>query len=444
MRKPYNLLVTGVGGQGTVVASDILAAVGLEGGYEVKKSDVLGLAVPGGSVVSHIRWGEHVHSPVVPEGQVDLLLAFELLEGLRWLDQLRPAGAVLVNQQRIFPVVVSAGLAAYPGETETTASFRRAARHVYALPGLAIAQELGNTRTLNVVLLGALSRLTEVDPEIWTRVIARRVPARLADLNIEAFRRGRAAMSTLSRRASGRSGGSGMRILVINPNTSAGMTDHIRRALEDVKGETTQLTVLNPVHGPVSIESAYDEAFAIPATLELVKTAERDGYHAVLLACFSDPGLDAARELVSIPVVGIEESALHVAAMLGHRFTVLTSRRERVPSKMEHVARLGLERHLASVRPLELSVLEMDADPVRAQGRIMEVAAQAVQEDGAEVIVLGCAGLAGYAARIQVSLGVVVIDPTPVALKMAELLVRLRLNHSKRGLYAPPPPKEFR
>ena len=87
--KPYNFLVTGVGGQGTVVASDILAAVGLEAGYDVKKSDVLGLAVRGGSVVSHIRWGDRVHSPIVPEGQVDVLVAFEYLEGLRWLDQLR-------------------------------------------------------------------------------------------------------------------------------------------------------------------------------------------------------------------------------------------------------------------------------------------------------------------------------------------------------------------
>ena len=144
-----------------------------------------------------------------------------------------------------------------------------------------------------------------------------------------------------------------------------------------------------------------------------------------------------------MPVVGIEESALHVAAMLGHRFSVLTSRPERVPSKVEHVTRLGLESHLASVRPLGLSVLEMDADPERAKARIMEVAARAVREDGAEVIVLGCAGLAGYAAEIQHSLGVVVIDPTPIALKMAELLVDLKLTHSKRGLYATPPPKEF-
>jgi allantoin racemase len=235
-----------------------------------------------------------------------------------------------------------------------------------------------------------------------------------------------------------------MRIMVINPNTSESMTGHIRRELERVKGDETELAIINPVHGPVSIESAYDEAFAIPPTLELVKQAEKEGYDAVVLACFSDPGLEAAREAVSIPVVGIEESTLHMAAMLGHKFSIMTSRCQRVPSRMEHVVRLGLESRLASVRPLEMSVLEMDAEPERAKARIMEVAGAAVQQDGAEVIILGCAGLAGYAGDIERELGVVVLDPTPIALKTAELLVSLGLRHSKHGLYATPPAKLFK
>jgi indolepyruvate ferredoxin oxidoreductase beta subunit len=193
--KPYNLLVTGVGGQGTVVASDILAAVGLEVGYDVKKSDVLGLAVRGGSVISHVRWGERVHSPIVPEGRVDVLVAFEYLEGLRWLDQLRPEGNIIVNQQRIFPVLVSAGRAEYPTLAETHAALRNATQNVYVVPGLEIAQGLGNTRTLNVVLLGAFSGLTEITPEVWINVIRKRVPARVADVNLKAFQRGREALS---------------------------------------------------------------------------------------------------------------------------------------------------------------------------------------------------------------------------------------------------------
>ena len=235
-----------------------------------------------------------------------------------------------------------------------------------------------------------------------------------------------------------------MRIVVINPNTSESMTAHLRRELEVVKGPATELLVVNPDRGPVSIESAYDEAFAIPPTLELVTRSEREGAEAVVLACFSDPGLEAAREAVTIPVIGLEESTLHVAAMLGHRFTILTSFCQRVASKIEHVHLRGLASRLASVRPLDLSVLEMHAQPTRTKERMLAVAATAVREDGAEVIVLGCAGLAGYAADLEAELRVTVLDPSPIALKTAELMVDLRLRHSKRGLYATPPAKTFR
>lgn len=192
--KPYNLLITGVGGQGTVVASDIVAAVGLRAGYDVKKSDVTGLAVRGGSVVSHVRWGERVHSPLVPEGRVDVLVAFELLEALRWLDQLAPNGTIIVNRQRIFPVIVSSGLAEYPSMEDIVAALFRTVPSVYMVPGLDIAQELGQTRTLNVVLLGALSVLMEIDLQVWLDVIESRVPKKAVEVNLDAFRRGREAL----------------------------------------------------------------------------------------------------------------------------------------------------------------------------------------------------------------------------------------------------------
>jgi indolepyruvate ferredoxin oxidoreductase beta subunit len=193
--KPYNFLVTGVGGQGTVLASDILAAVGLAAGYEVRKSDVLGLAVRGGSVISHVRWGQRVYSPIIPEGRVDVMVAFEYLEGLRWLNQLKPEGTILVNRQRIFPVIVSAGEADYPNSVEIITALRNAVPRVYLVPGLQMAQELGNTRVLNIVLLGALSGLLEVAPEIWVGLIQERVPAKVVDLNVQAFWRGRAVLA---------------------------------------------------------------------------------------------------------------------------------------------------------------------------------------------------------------------------------------------------------
>jgi len=232
-----------------------------------------------------------------------------------------------------------------------------------------------------------------------------------------------------------------MKIMVINPNTTESMTMHLAHALEPLKGPGVELTVVNPTHGPVSIESAYDEALCIPPILELVKQAERDGYDAVVIACFSDPGLHAARELVAIPVVGIQEATLHVAAQLGFRFTITTTFAKRVPAKIESVELAGMGARLASVRPLDMTVLEMDREPARTKARLMEVAEMAAKEDGAEVVILGCAGLAGYAEEVEAAIGMKVLDPSPIALKTAEMLVSLGLRHSKRGLFAQPPVK---
>jgi len=235
-----------------------------------------------------------------------------------------------------------------------------------------------------------------------------------------------------------------MKIFVINPNTSESMTDHIRRELEEIKRSDTELTVVNPEHGPVSIESAYDEALAGPPTLELVRRANEEGYDAIVLACFSDPSLDAAKEVSDVPVIGIEEATLHIAAMLGHKFSIMTSLSSRIPTRDLHVRLHGLESAFASAPALNMPVLEMDANPEKAKARILELARQAVQEDGAEVIVLGCAGLAGYAEDIERELGAVVLDPTSVAFKVAEAVADLGLRHSKTGRFAAPPVKEIK
>jgi indolepyruvate ferredoxin oxidoreductase beta subunit len=187
-----NFMITGVGGQGTILSSDILAAVGVRAGYDVKKSDILGLAVRGGSVLGHIRWGETVHSPIVPEGRVDYLIAYEILEGMRQLDQVRAGGTVLLNEQEIHPASVSSGLAEYPSGEAVQAALKAATEHVYRVPGLDMAQELGNAKVLNVVLLGALSALLSVDSEVWEEVLRDRVPERFTELNLNAFHSGRA------------------------------------------------------------------------------------------------------------------------------------------------------------------------------------------------------------------------------------------------------------
>lgn len=232
--------------------------------------------------------------------------------------------------------------------------------------------------------------------------------------------------------------------MVINPNTSESMTEHLRAELELIKGESTDLSVVCPDRGPVTIESAYDEALATPPVLELVKQANDEGYDAVILACFSDPGIDPAKEISDIPVIGIEEATLHMASMLGNKFTILTPGEKRIPHKYREVHRNHLDEKLASVRALGMTVAETDADPERTKKRIMEVSRKAAEEDGAEVIILGCAGMVGYAEDVTKELGIVVLDPSSVSLKVCEAMVEAGLMHSKRATFAKPPVKEIK
>ncbi len=193
-----DFLVVGVGGQGTILASDVLALVGLALGYDVKKSEVHGMSQRGGSVESHVRWGDRVYSPLAEAGTVDYLISFEVLETARWANYLRPDGVAIINDQRIQPLAaqprldwVSTGQAVYPSDDALLAAFRARTERVYLLPCLAVAQALGNARVTNIVLLGALSRLMDMDPAPWLQVIESRVPARFVDLNRRAFARGR-------------------------------------------------------------------------------------------------------------------------------------------------------------------------------------------------------------------------------------------------------------
>jgi len=143
-------------------------------------------------------------------------------------------------------------------------------------------------------------------------------------------------------------------------------------------------------------------------------------------------------------VVGIEEATLHLAAMLGARFSIMTPRKTRIPMRTEHVHMRGLGHSLASVRSLDLSVADTDRYPEKTKQRVFEVAQKAVEEDGAEVIILGCAGMAGYARELETKLNIKVLDPTAVALKVAEALADLGLAHSKRAMFAYPPEKVFK
>jgi indolepyruvate ferredoxin oxidoreductase beta subunit len=192
--KQSSFVLAGVGGQGTLLASSILAEVGLTAGYDVKKSEVHGMAQRGGSVSSHVRWGERVYSPLISSGEADVLIAFEWLEALRYLNLLRPGGKVLVNDHVITPVTVTTGNAVYPAREQILHALRQATADVTVIPGIGIARELGNVRANNVVVLGALSVGLSVDAQTWKHVIETRVPPRYKVLNLAAFSRGREVM----------------------------------------------------------------------------------------------------------------------------------------------------------------------------------------------------------------------------------------------------------
>jgi len=201
MKKNLNFLLAGVGGQGTILASDVLVNVGLAAGYQAKQAEVHGMSQRGGSVTSHVRWGKVVYSPIVGGGEVDVLIAFEKAEALRAVKQIRPGALALVNLEAIQPVTVTSGSQLYPPDDRLRQVFAQVTQEVVYVDGPGIAAALGNTKVTNVVLLGALAARLEalqwtgpdLTTEKWLEVIIERVPPRFADLNRQAFLAGQKA-----------------------------------------------------------------------------------------------------------------------------------------------------------------------------------------------------------------------------------------------------------
>ncbi len=191
--KSLNFVLVGVGGQGTLLASDVLAELGMRLGYDVKKAEVHGMSQRGGSVVSHLRWGEQVFAPVIARGEADFLIAFEKLEAARFIELLRPGGIVLVNDYCIEPATVSAGGPAYPGDESIRAALSKVTPNAVWVQGFDTAEKLGNGRVANTVMLGALSARLEFDAAAWMEVLEERVPAKYRQLNRDAFLAGRNA-----------------------------------------------------------------------------------------------------------------------------------------------------------------------------------------------------------------------------------------------------------
>ncbi len=234
-----------------------------------------------------------------------------------------------------------------------------------------------------------------------------------------------------------------MLIRVINPNTTEAMTKLIGESARLAAGPDVLVEAVTPAMGPASIESHYDEALSVPGLLAEITAGETAGAAGYVIACFGDPGLDAARELATGPVLGIAEAAMRAASSLGRAFSVVTTLGRSTGRTWELIDRYGVRSTCRSVRACEIPVLDLESDPA-APARILAESQAARDDDGADVIVLGCAGMADLCADLTAELGLPVIDGVSVATGTVATLARLGLRTTSRGEYAPPPPKAYR
>jgi allantoin racemase len=225
-----------------------------------------------------------------------------------------------------------------------------------------------------------------------------------------------------------------MRLLVVNPNTTASMTEKIGHVARRVASPGTEIVAVNPAEGPASIEGYYDEAISLAGLLRVIRQAE--GFDAIIIACFDDTGLDAVRCITDRPVIGIGEAAYHMAAMISNKFSIVTTLGRSVPALEHNLHRYGLWARCARVRSSEVAVLELEEPGSDACNRISAEIGRAVVEDRAEAIVLGCAGMADLGQRLEAEHGLPVLDGVTCAVGLAEGMVRIGLRTSRRGGYA--------
>ncbi len=232
-----------------------------------------------------------------------------------------------------------------------------------------------------------------------------------------------------------------MRIVIINPNTTTAMTAVIDAAARGVARPDAEIVSVTSTMGPASIESHYDEAMAVPGIVDAIEdNPGADGY---LLACFGDPGLDAAREVAGAPVLGIAEAAMHLAAPLGRGFSVVTTASRTIGRAADLVEHYGFTRSCRGIHACEIPVLELESNP-EAVGIITKMCAEALAADGSDAVVLGCAGMGGFVGDIGAAVGAPVIDGVAAGVGMLTAMAAMGLRTGTRtGEFAPPPPKPY-
>ena len=229
-----------------------------------------------------------------------------------------------------------------------------------------------------------------------------------------------------------------MLINIVNPNSTASMTVKIGATARSVAATETEILAVNPKEGPRSIEGYYDEAMSLSGMLAEIAKGEAAGADAHIIACFDDTGLEAARCLAEAPVIGIGEAAFHLASLIAHRFSVITTLSRSIAAIETNLMKYGFDRRCAKVRAAEVRVLALENPGSSARRDISAEIARAKQEDRAGAIVLGCAGMADLAASLSLEHGLPVVDGVAAAVKLAEALSALRLKTSKLDAYASP------
>lgn len=228
-----------------------------------------------------------------------------------------------------------------------------------------------------------------------------------------------------------------MNILILNPNTSKLVTQKINDIIKRIARKDVNAVVTQIEAGPESLESYFDEIQAGPYIIKSV-TGAQDKFDSVLLAAFCDPCIEALKEISSIPIFGMEEVVFSSALLLGNKFGILTEKKHKEAVKVQHVRKMGLLSRFASVKALDMGVVEIAENPERAKERSIAIAKEMVYNDGAEVIILGCASMTGYSEELANEIGVPFLDPVITSYKIVEGLTDGGLCHSKKGLFSKP------
>ena len=224
-----------------------------------------------------------------------------------------------------------------------------------------------------------------------------------------------------------------MQILIVNPNTTASMTDKIARAARSVVRPDTRIVATNPTEGPASIQGYLDAALCVPGILDAV--SRHAGYDALVVGCFDDTGVDALRCVVDVPVIGIGEAAYHAASMIAPRFSVVTTLSRSVAGLEANLLKYGFDRKCGRVRASDVPVLSLEAGDEDSIAKIRQQVTLAIEQDGAEAIVLGCAGMTDLMARLSDEFRLPVIDGVTCGATLAEALVASGLRTSKKRTY---------